>query len=461
MKHFFLVSLTFLIVSLNTYSQNNIKIELTESYELGNIILALTDYGRTDKWDVQKISPCYDDIIKYFKPVKNHPLLDSVNYSRKKWEKFLGFRTDMYAFSFDKNGNLKRDFPFSSFRNNEVEKNIELINDFVKKSKYREFYKKNKIFYESLIANYKDFYLINEMKAFLDKIIDNPVNIKEEKYVVAISPLVGGQNCHRNIDSLTTVDFPNISKDLILANLNDNLKTRLVESHTIFTEKDHGYINPISEKFRELIDKNFDYNKWDSKSGYSSINVFNEYLTWAVYDLFVKEKFPEFADSISLQWHYQNISRGFIAQNLFSEKLLALYSKSKDKKIENLYEPLLKWCKNVEDIIKQPTLLNVDTKSFVTVDLNNFKIDFSEKMNINKTFKILIYELKNGNQTGNSEVYEVNNNKWTNEENSVTIKIETKFNEFVVLFNWWGIDKPLYSKQGIMLKPESYILIKK
>jgi hypothetical protein len=106
-------TMTFLI--LNGYSQDSIKIEISESYELSNIILALTQYGRTDKWDVQKVPPYYDDILKYFEPVNNHPLLDSVNYSRAKWEKFLGFRTDMYAFSFDQYGKLKRDYPFNSF----------------------------------------------------------------------------------------------------------------------------------------------------------------------------------------------------------------------------------------------------------------------------------------------------------------------------------------------------------
>ena len=124
-----------MLTSLNLFSQRDLKIELTESYELGNIILALTEYGRTDPWYVQKIPPYYTEIMQYFKPVMNHPLLDSVNYSRKDWEKFLGFRTDIYAFSFDKDGKLKRDCPFNSFGPQEVDKNLELINDFVEKSK--------------------------------------------------------------------------------------------------------------------------------------------------------------------------------------------------------------------------------------------------------------------------------------------------------------------------------------
>ena len=90
------------------------------------------------------------------------------------------------------------------------------INDFIIKSNYREFYKKHLNFYNSLVSNYKEFYFLNQSKQFLDKIAKKPQSDKIKNYVVAISPLVGGQNCHRDIDSVTTVDFPNISEDLIL-----------------------------------------------------------------------------------------------------------------------------------------------------------------------------------------------------------------------------------------------------
>jgi len=67
------------LLTFTVNSQEKVKVEMTESYELSNIILALTQYGRTDKWDVQKVSPYYDEVLKYFEPVNVHPLLDSVN----------------------------------------------------------------------------------------------------------------------------------------------------------------------------------------------------------------------------------------------------------------------------------------------------------------------------------------------------------------------------------------------
>lgn len=458
MKKLFFLTLTFL--TLNCYSQA--KIEMTESYELSNIILALTQYGRTDKWDVQKVSPYYDEILRYFEPVKDHPLLDSVNYSRPKWKKFLGFRTDMYAFSFDQNGKLKRDYPFNSFETVEVDKNIDLINDFVVKSNYRQFYKKHKDFYDKIVSNYKEYYFVNKSKDFLDKAAGKPKSDNIKKYVVAISPLVGGQNCHRDIDSLTTVDFPNISKDLILGNLETDYNQRVVENHSLFTEMDHGYVNPISDKYEKLITSNFNLAKWDKKSGYSGINSFNEYMTWAVYDLFIKENFPKVADSIALQWQYQNASRGFIAQNLFAKKVSELYFKQKgNRSIEYIYKPLLKWCKTIENKITQPTLLNIDTKKFVKTDISNIQIQFSEEMDTKGSFQVQIFEFKNGNQTGKENIIEIKDGVWTDNGRKMTLKLNTDFEEFTIIFNWWGMDKPLLSKNGILLEPQSYILAKK
>jgi len=170
----FIILYAILFFSQGLISQNDIKIETSKSYELSNIILALTEYGQTDKWDVQKVPPYYDEVLKYFEPVKNHPLLDSVNYSRAKWKEFLGFRTDMYAFSFNRDGKLHRDYAFNSFGPIEVDKNIDLINDFIEKSNYLQFYEDHIGFYNKIISNYKEYYFLNKTKAFLDRIAEKP-----------------------------------------------------------------------------------------------------------------------------------------------------------------------------------------------------------------------------------------------------------------------------------------------
>jgi hypothetical protein len=448
-----------LIISMQSFAQKSIKIELSESYELGNIILALTNYGKTDPWDVQKIPPYYNEIMTYFEPVKNHPLLDSVNYSRKDWKKFIGFRSDMFAFSFDSNGKLKRDYPFNLFDTiKDADKYLNLINDFAAKSNYREFYNNHKDFYSKLISNYREYYFIDKSYAFLDKIAKKP-NGNNKTYVIAISPLVGGQNCHTDIDSIkTTVDFPNIGKDLILGKF-DNIEQRIIDNHTIFTEIDHGYINPISEKYSKPIEENFDLKKWDKNSGYNGIASFNEYMTWAIYDLFIQENFPkEKTDSISNIYWKQNATRGFIAQNLFSKKISKFYRKSKN--IESLYDPMLKWSKKIQGKISQPYILNADSKNFQKLDKNNIVLNFSEPMTKSKTIELKLFQFENGKQTKNQTSVIIKNPIWSKDRKQVKFKIETDYKEFAIGFYIWNSMNSLYSENGILLNANNYILVK-
>lgn len=446
-----------LILSITLRAQKDVKIELSESYELGNIILALTEYGRTDPYDVQKIPPYYDEIITYFEPVKDHPLLKKVNYSRKDWKKFLGFRTDFYAFSFDEKGLLKRDFPFNSFGPKEVDENLELINDFVKKSNYRTFYKNHQSFYNTLIANYKEYYYINDTYTFLDKIAKRPANETDKKYIIAISPLVGGQNCHRDINSSLTVDFPNIGEDLILGNLKGNLARRILDNHTVFSEIDHGYVNPISDKYSKEITESFNLTNWDKKSGYPGINSFNEYMTWAVYDLFINEKFPEEkTDSLSAIYHKVNIRRGFIAQNLFSEKLIELYKK--EKNLEKLYIPLLKWTKKTGNKISQPSVVNSNNKDFEKTDLNNIVVQFTQPMKKTKTLQLKLYEYIDGKETRNTIII-VKNPVWSKDGKEVKFSLDTFYKNFVLGFYVHNSMTGFYSKKGILLNPDNYLLL--
>ena len=89
-----------------------ITIAGSEAYELANIILALTPYGQQDQWEVAKNSRYYREVQAHFAPHAQHPLLAQVNYSRKEWDQYLSFRTDAYAFAFDAQGQLVRQFPF-------------------------------------------------------------------------------------------------------------------------------------------------------------------------------------------------------------------------------------------------------------------------------------------------------------------------------------------------------------
>ena len=208
----------------NTTNQSNnvINVEYPEAYELSNIILTLTEYGKNDKWEVRQDFDYYDEVQAYFKPIMNHPLLDSVNYSRKRWEEYLSFRTDAYAFSFNEQDQLVRNSDFYANKGvNPFDKHLDLINDFVKQSNFRSFFQQHRPYYKAIVEKYKKTQYINEMRGFLIQEFGQQVS-SDKRYNVVLSPFVYRMNCHRNIDSITVSDFitipNNVLSDTIVVN---------------------------------------------------------------------------------------------------------------------------------------------------------------------------------------------------------------------------------------------------
>lgn len=68
---------------------------------------------------------------------------------------------------------------------------------------------------------------------------------------------------------------------------------------------------------------------------------------------------------------------------------------------------------------------------------------------------------KDGLPTRNTKSIEATNFKWSNDGRNLSLEIETEFEEFALIFNGWGVEKPLISKTGIFLKQSSYVTLKK
>ncbi|HMS30070.1 MAG TPA: DUF4932 domain-containing protein [Saprospiraceae bacterium] len=327
-------------------------VKFNETYELANIILALTDYGKADKNEINKNSPYYQEVLAYFDKYSNHPVVQKVNYSRKLWDKLLSFRTDAVAFEFTKEDKLYRKYKFYSMgkKINEFELNLELIEDFAKKSEFRRFYNEKSEYFDNLQFMYEKSLYIKEVESFLSK--EFKINIKA-KHQIIVSPLVGRMHCQRPFNNLST-SFINIPDYIFSAkNLNDIDEDKIASGlHMFFTEIDHDYINPTSIKFKKEIKKKFNPKNWDKGSGYekSKNGTFNEYMTWAVYDIFIKRYFPKVSDKAISEWHKVNAGRGFYASQIFGQKLAILYvQKNENETLVDLYPKLLNWCGEVSD----------------------------------------------------------------------------------------------------------------
>jgi len=446
-------------------SDEIIKVEYPETYELANIILALTEYGKTDKWEVRQGFDYYNKVQEYFKPVNTHPLLDSVNYSRERWEEYLSFRTDSYSFKFNENNQLKRKFDFYANKGFQpFDDHLDLINDFVQKSNFRDFFTQNKDYYNAVSDKYKKTQYLNEMREFLINEFGEQYS-NDEKYNVVLSPFVYRMNCHRDIDSTTVADFITIPDYVLSDTISTNQKDIATSIHNLFTEMDHGYVNPTTNQYKELVTKSFDANLWDNKSGYNEndgFGVINEYMSWAVYDIFLKKYFPSHADEVGLNWSFQNDSRGFEYPQLFTQQLLTLYNQKEDgENLKDLYPKMLEWTSEIQKDLSKPKI--IEPKDSISTDFSEktrITISFSEPMKKTDTITTILQDgkkLRKFIDLNNTE----NSLNWT--ENGKTVEFEISLpidrEAYYLQFNWWGTNHPLISEKGVLIKSGSYFKV--
>ena len=395
----FIPALLLLLFAFKTTGQNTaIQVQYSETYELANVILALTDYGIADDTEVQKGTPYYGVVMDFFKPMLSHPLLKAVNYSREKWADYLSFRTDAYAFEFDAQGKIRRKFEFwANDGHRPFDEHLALVQDFAEKSRFRKFYENHRSYYDEIVGRYLSYYMVGEMQTFLNEEFGKFE--QNDNALVVISPLVNRMNCHRNLPGNVAADFATLGMALITGNRTDEVgrAEQATDIHTLFTEMNHGYVNPISDRYAKQLEQQFDYTRWDQKSGYTGADCFNEYMTWAVYDLFTLRHFPEVADSINRNWHFQNSNRGFPASSLFGKKLRDLYAnKRTTERVKDLYPKVLAWTDAIQDSIRVPKPLH-DT---LTVSVNNayapLNIDFSEPLHKMDALDLVLFQVLNG-----------------------------------------------------------------
>lgn len=242
------------------------------------------------------------------------------------------------------------------------EKYLPLINDFVKKSGFRKFYQQNRFYYDSLIVKQQKEVPVGKMWSWLQNNFTNKI----QSYKVIFSPLILGSHSTQNFywtrDNRAggwfseSVMFISSTEPIDRQkNISEEQKEALA-SGVVFTEIDHNYCNPISDRYRNQIDSAMsNREKWISVNGDGNIyegaeSVFNEYITHAVYVLYCYDTFKNAKDFEFIKTSRETLmsqSRKYIQFKEFDEMLLDLYkAKAKKTSIIELYPVILQCCKS-------------------------------------------------------------------------------------------------------------------
>jgi hypothetical protein len=137
-----------------------------------------------------------------------------------------------------------------------------------------------------------------------------------------------------------------------MPNLSEKQKEGLM-SGIVFTEIDHNYVNPATDKYSKLIDSIFSKRDIWAKHGNSSdfygstVSVFNEYMTHAAFCLYIADSYDKATADFVIDNREQLMvnRRNFIRFKEFDKELLRLHQEHKELKMVDLYPMILEWCK--------------------------------------------------------------------------------------------------------------------
>ncbi len=341
---------------------NNTQFEIPEVYELANIIWTISPSGQRAN-NLNKEGEYYKKVMAYFKPFLNHPIFKKLDLPEDDYMgKYYDFRENSFCYSFN-NEKIEIKGPYYYVSGNNWENHnslfkelLPLTEDFAEKSNFRKFYKDNEEYYNTQIKEEEIIMPVKKMWAWLEDQFPDRYN----SYKVVFSPLISASHSTQNFGTFInniyfseTVMFvagPGIfEKDKqITAKQKEGLASGIV-----FTEIDHNYVNPISYKYKRIIDSIFSRRDiWTSSGGDTKfydnpMAVFNEYMTHAVFCLYILDNYNQ-ADAdfiIKVRESLMVNVRHYIKFKEFNQTLIDLYKKDRNTKVSLLFNQILIWCR--------------------------------------------------------------------------------------------------------------------
>lgn len=336
---------------------------IPEVYELVNIAIAITPTCIEDKNMVFKNSEYYTRVRQWFDKFKEHPLIGDLDSALKKnLGIYATLKMNGNAFEFDQKGRIVQSkiydrTGFASERSNSLRPYLAQLQAFADASHFRKFYKENSPTYQEQIAFYRDTANLAEMKSWLDK--NFPGSNDYDTYKVIFSPLVAYNQSSTWFESngfkelQPHVNFP-YPQDLARSFPSGKLSPAaevIFRGNIVFTEINHGYINPEADKYADRVLKaTSNRDRWVDKAKgpgyYAGIAAFNEYMNWVLVSLRIADYAPrdEQEQMIAAIDRMMTERRGFPQFGAFDKFLVDLYRNRKPgQTVADLYPQIIEW----------------------------------------------------------------------------------------------------------------------
>lgn len=325
--------------------------EVPEVQELVHIVMALTPTGQVDTNMVNHEGEYYQKVMQTFKAFESDPLVLQMEerLQNKNYGNYTILKMDACGFYFD-GDKIEQDSVYDKLSwggVNQIEPYLAELERFAKASGFRKFYQDHKPYYAQLLQEMEVAIPIQNQWTWLEKNFDS----KYDHYRITFSPLVNGAHSTNRFMQAgfnQTVMF--IRGPITDPQFKKTVRNGLMEL-MVFTEIDHNYVNPLSDRYMDEIKAALpNLNAWANAEAISyypnEYAVFNEYMTWAVYSLYAKEKFKK-KDFEVINAYIEKMMvehRGFVKYKEFNRELLAQYKKKGNGQgLEALYPGMLAW----------------------------------------------------------------------------------------------------------------------
>jgi hypothetical protein len=271
-------------------------VEVPEVYELANIILALTNYQTLAAHTVLA-GPYLTQVRTYFDGMRNHPLVATLNTrltSSGSWnyDSYYGFRENSFAYHFGAAGmEHNTAYPRVWGGTDVFTPEIKRVEDFANRSGFRAFYADRFALYEDQIRRYQELVSVDRMWLWLETRFAD----RYDRYRIVFSPLINGSHSTQRFTTggvRETVMFI-AGPDVLSSTVDARMRTAHLE-RLVFTEIDHNYVNPATDRYSGAVRSvfhNVSFWNGDRNNYRSPTATFNEYMTWAVFNLYAREAY--------------------------------------------------------------------------------------------------------------------------------------------------------------------------
>lgn len=339
------------------------RVQIPEVYELVNIAIALTPTAIENRNLVVKRSPYYAAMRSWFDPYASHPVVAMLDSALKRNENvYFTLKMNGNAFEFARDGRIVRSrvfdrTGFTGERSNSLLPYIAQLQDFAARSRFREFYRRQHATYASQIAFYRDTADVAAMRSWLER--NFPDQKPYDAYNIIFSPLVGGNqsttwfasNGFSELQPHVNFPYPDrVFSRRATADSASEEARRLYRGNIVFTEINHGYINPEAERYagriaRAISNRDLWVNPAAGRGYYGGNSLFNEYMNWVLVSLRFADVAPE-ADRDRMIGDVEvfMVNRNFTRFPEFSRFLVPLYrNRPAGRTLADLYPEIIAW----------------------------------------------------------------------------------------------------------------------